>query len=59
MNIEDINFPKNVLWRGPTITLRSPNIEKDCLSIKILLSDIYTITMINKRCKKKIGKTNK
>lgn len=55
MNIEDINFPKNVLWRGPTITLRSPNIENDCLPIKNILSDIYTMKNLRFMTKEPLG----
>jgi RimJ/RimL family protein N-acetyltransferase len=51
---KDINFPKNVLWCGPTITLRTPKLE-DCLSIKNILSDIYTMKNLRFMTKEPLG----
>ena len=52
--MKDIKFPEKVLWSGSTITLRTPNIE-DCLSIKNILSDIYTMKNLRFMTKEPLG----
>jgi RimJ/RimL family protein N-acetyltransferase len=44
INIKEqkINFPNEVLWKGPTITLRTPVLE-DSPIIRNILSDIHTM----------------
>ncbi|CAO3611099.1 unnamed protein product [Cunninghamella blakesleeana] len=50
----DINFPSNVIWNGPTVTLRTPILE-DALEIKEILSDISTMKYLRFMTKEPFG----